>query len=143
MATVKRNSRPAKETTLRHLWLAGLGLVAIARREGFDAAGRAVEGADRLQRRASRFVAQARQNVRAQLDGVRGQVEPQVLKFSAEVERRLAPVLDKLGLAPKAQRPARKGKKGKAQPRKAAKPAKPAARRGARKPAARRGARKA
>ena len=138
MATVKRKSRPAKETTLRHLWLAGLGLVAIARREGFNAAGRAVERADRLQRRATRFVAQARQNARAQLDGVRGQVEPQVLKFSAQVERRLAPVLDKLGLSPKPQRAARKGK-GKTQARKAAKPA----RRGVRKPAARRGARKA
>ena len=138
MATVKRKPRAAKQTTLRHLWLAGLGLVAIARRGGFDAAGRAVERADALQRRAQKLVRQTRENVRAQLDGVRGQVEPRVIQFSAEVESRLAPVLDKLGLKAQAQRPTRKGKA-----RKAAKPAAPA-RRATRKPAAtRRTARKA
>ncbi|MEG3788635.1 phasin family protein [Lysobacter sp. CCNWLW3] len=133
MATVKRKTRAAKETTLRHLWLAGLGLVAIARRGGFDAAGRAVERADALQRRAQKLVRQTRENLRAQLDSVRGQVEPRVVKFSAEVETRLAPVLDKLGLKPKAQRktrkPAAKAKKKPAPVRRAVrKPAKRAAR---------------
>lgn len=127
MATVKRKTRAAKETTLRHLWLAGLGLVAIARRGSLDAAGRAVERADALQRRAQRFVRETRGNVRAQLDNVRGQVEPRVMKFSAEVETRLAPVLDKLGLKPKSQRPVRKA-------RKTAKAAKKPARRAVRKP---------
>lgn len=127
MATVKRKTRAAKETTLRHLWLAGLGLVAIARRGSLDAAGRAVERADALQRRAQRFVRETRGNVRAQLDNVRGQVEPRVVKFSAEVETRLAPVLDKLGLKPKSQRPVRKA-------RKTAKAAKKPARRAVRKP---------
>lgn len=111
MATVKRKTRAAKETTLRHLWLAGLGLVAIARRGSLDAAGRAVERADALQRRAQKFVRETRGNVRAQLDNVRGQVEPRVVKFSAEVETRLAPVLDKLGLKPKSPRPLRKARK--------------------------------
>lgn len=127
MATVKRKTRAAKETTLRHLWLAGLGLVAFARRGSLDAAGRAVERADALQRRAQRFVRETRGNVRAQLDNVRGQVEPRVVKFSAEVETRLAPVLDKLGLKPKSQRPVRKA-------RKTAKAAKKPVRRAVRKP---------
>ncbi|SFK64834.1 phasin family protein [Lysobacter sp. cf310] len=132
MATVKRKTRAPKETTLRHLWLAGLGLVAIARRGGFDAAGRAVERADALQRRAQKLVRETRQNLRAQLDSVRGQVEPRVVKFSAEVETRLAPVLDKLGLKPQAQRKARKPAKAKKKPaparRAVRKPAKRAAR---------------
>lgn len=116
MATVKRKTRAPKETTLRHLWLAGLGLVAIARRGGFDAAGRAVERADALQRRAQKLVRETRQNLRAQLHNVRGQVEPRVVKFSAEVETRLAPVLDKLGLKPQAQRKTRKPAKAKKKP---------------------------
>ena len=139
MATVKRKTRAAKETTLRHLWLAGLGLVAIARRGSLDAAGRAVERADALQRRAQKFVRETRGNVRAQLDNVRGQVEPRVVKFSAEVETRLAPVLDKLGLKPKSQRPVRKARKT---AKAAKKPAPAPARRAVRKPV-KRAARKA
>ncbi len=116
MATAKRKSHPANEITLRHLWLAGLGLAAVARREALGARLRVLE--------------QVRE-VRASL---RGQVEPQVVKFSQDVEARLAPVLDKLGLKKAAK--ARK-------PRKAATRAKAPSRRTARKTAAKRTARKA
>ncbi|MEH6421632.1 hypothetical protein [Pseudomonas sp. CGJS7] len=136
MAGVKRNKQvAANETTLRHLWLAGLGLAVIARREALAGAGRAAGRVEALQQRVRDLASDARSNVRGGIENVRDQVEPKVVKFSADVEARLAPVLDKLGL--------KSGHKPHAQ-RKSRKPAakKPVARRTARKPAARR-ARKA
>lgn len=117
MAATKPRSRVASETTLRHVWLAGLGLVAVSRRELL--ASRA-----RLQARAAGLQDRAQDLAKAARAGVLGQVEPTVVRFSAEVEARLAPVLDKLGLGPKTRRPARKARK--ATP--------PKARRAARKP---------
>lgn len=115
MAKLKRKTGTENQTTLRHLWLAGLGLAVVARREALGAR--------------QRLLDQVRE-VRA---SVRGQVEPQVVKFSQDVEARLAPVLDKLGLKKTAK--AR-------QPRKAAPRAKAPVRRTARKPATARTARK-
>lgn len=133
MAAVKRNKTAAKSPnpTLRHVWLAGLGLVVVARREALAGGARALDRIGSLQRRAQGLVADARDNVRGGIENVRGQVEPTVVKFSAEVEARLAPVLDKLGL-----KGSNKPRRGARKPRKAAKPAQ--ARRGARKPALRR-----
>jgi len=142
MATGKRKKQAAAKpasnqtTTLRHLWLAGLGLAALARREALAGAGRAAGQVDALQRRVRDLASDARGNVVGGIENVRGQVEPKVVQFSAEVEARLAPVLDKLGL------------KGERKPRAARKGRKPAAKRAAaprrapRQPAARR-ARKA
>ncbi|HEY0506223.1 MAG TPA: hypothetical protein VGD42_22285 [Lysobacter sp.] len=124
MAASRSKPRAARATTPRHVWLAGLGLVAIARREALAAPARLATRASRLQVR----VGALGDALRAR---VQGQVEPTVGRFSAEVEARLAPVLDKLGLK-KAHRPARK-------PRKAAKAT---SRRAPRQPAKRR-ARKA
>ncbi|MGO1073713.1 hypothetical protein [Lysobacter sp. CA199] len=125
----------ANETTLRHLWLAGLGLAVIARREALSGAGRAAGRVEALQQRVRDLASDARSNVRGGIETMRDQVEPKVVKFSADVEARLAPVLDKLGLKsahkPRAQRKSRKPAANK-----------PVARRTARKPAARR-ARKA
>lgn len=134
MAAVKRKKPAASETTLRHVWLAGLGLVVLARREAIAAAGRSIGRVDALQQRVRDFADDARSNVRGGIENVRDQVEPKVVKFSAEVEARLAPVLDKLGL--------KKPKRGQRKARKTA-TKKPQSRRvAARKPAARR-ARKA
>ncbi|UOF16953.1 hypothetical protein IEQ11_10115 [Lysobacter capsici] len=137
MAAVKRKKQAAaSETTLRHFWLAGLGLAVIARREAIASAGRAAGSVQSLQQRVRDLAVDARSNVRGGIETVRDQVEPKVVKFSADVEARLAPVLDKLGL--------KKDGKGRGQ-RKSRKPAakaKPQSRRVVRKPAARR-ARKA
>lgn len=94
---------PAKtpETSLRHLWLAGLGVVAIARRETRNAANDAVARIDALKQRAARLAGEAQDNVRGGIASVREQGEARVGQFSAEVEARLAPVLAKLGLKPK------------------------------------------
>ncbi|MFD0738315.1 phasin family protein [Lysobacter koreensis] len=121
MAAKNRKS-PATQTTARHVWLAGLGVVAMTRRELVDGSARMVEGLQALQRRAAQLANGATSNVRHGLDNVRGQVEPTVVRFSGEVEARLAPVLDKLGLKPKAAKPARR---------------KPAATKAVRRPAAR------
>ena len=123
-ARKSRKSGTANQITLRHLWLAGLGLAAVGRREALATRGRLLDQAQSLQQRVAGLVRDTR-----------GQVEPQVVKFSQDVEARLAPVLDKLGLKPRV-RPARK-------PRKAATRAKAPARRPARKPAQKRTARKA
>ncbi len=132
MAVSKKKSAAANETTLRHVWLAGLGLLVIARRE-------ARAGVQRAQRAAAATQA----NLRDGIDSVRGQVEPKVVQFSAEVESRLAPVLDKLGLKPVLSGRVVEGPQAKAA-RKGRKPAaKPTPRRVARKPAAKRPARKA
>lgn len=136
MAAVKRKKQAAaSETTLRHFWLAGLGLAVIARREAIASAGRVAGSVQSLPKRVRDLAVDARSNVRGGIETVRDQVEPKVVKFSADVEARLAPVLDKLGL--------KKDGKGRGQ-RKSRKPAakKPVARRTVRKPAARR-ARKA
>ena len=42
---------------------------------------------------------------------MRDQVQPKVMKFSSDVEARLAPVLDKLGLKSKQKRTVRKTRK--------------------------------
>ena len=135
MAAVKRKKQAAaSETTLRHVWLAGLGLAVIARREAIAGAGRAAGRVEALQQRVRDLASDARSNVRGGIENVRDQVEPKVIKFSSDVEARLAPVLDKLGL-----------KSGKARgQRKARKPVakKPVSRRTTRKPVSRR-ARKA
>lgn len=114
MAVSKRKST-ANETTARHLWLAGLGLLAVSRKQAIATAGRVFDEIGALKQRVERGAADAQANVRHGIHGVRGQVEPtlakfRVAQFSAEVESRLAPVLAKLGLKPhaKAQRKSRK-----------------------------------
>lgn len=131
MAVTKKKSTAANETNLRHVWLAGLGLLALARREAFATVQRAIGGVDALKQRAERTVTEAQANVRDGIETVRGQVEPKVAQFSAEVESRLEPVLVKLGLKTraKAQRKTRKAATKKTIRRTAArKPAKRAAR---------------
>ena len=98
MAT--RRHIASRHTTLRHLWLAGLGLTVVARRE-------VINGGRRVVRRLAAFDAGAM--LRDRVEDARGQVPPGVLRFSAEVEARLAPVLEKLGLA-KGERAARKNR---------------------------------
>lgn len=112
MATTRKSAARKKSNTLeptpRHLWLASLGLLVAARREGKAAAGRAVTRAESAVANAQKAVKQVEADLRGSLDEVRGQVQPKVAKFSNEVEARLAPVLDKLGLKKQAKRRGRK-----------------------------------
>lgn len=109
-----RKYAPRKKTTtkiepsLRHAWLASLGLLVAARRESRAAAQRATARAEGAIADARKAVKRAEADLRGGIEGVRHQVQPKVVKFSSDVEARLAPVLDKLGLKSKQKRTARK-----------------------------------
>ena len=136
MATKKKTPSKAQETNLRHAWLAGLGLVAIARRETLNAANEATARIAALKQQAGKLADEAQSNVRDGIACAREQGEARVGQFSAEVEARLAPVLVKLGLKPKP--------KSKRATRSRKPVGKTAAKRApARKPASKRGGRKA
>ncbi|RZA32461.1 MAG: hypothetical protein EOP92_25910 [Lysobacteraceae bacterium] len=108
MAAKNKTASKAQETTLRHLWLAGLGLVAVARREASTAANDAASRVESLKKQAGKFASDTQANVRGGIASVREQGEATAGKFSAEVEARLAPVLAKLGLKPQAKARKRK-----------------------------------
>lgn len=104
----RTNSRAkAQETTLRHLWLASLGAIAVVRRQTRNVASDAVARVDSLKRQAGKLVGDAQANVRGGIASVCEQGEARASQFSAEVESRLAPVLVKLGLKPKMKKAAR------------------------------------
>lgn len=112
-----RKYAPRKKTTtkiepnLRHAWLASLGLLVAVRRESKAAAQRATTKAEGAIADARKAVKRAEADLRGGIEGVRDQVQPKVVKFSSDVEARLAPVLDKLGLKSKQARPSRKARK--------------------------------
>ena len=105
-----RTQSKAQETTLRHVWLAGLGVMAIARRKTLNAANDAAARVGVLKKQAAKLADEAQNNVRDGIASARVQGEAKVGQFSADVEARLAPVLVKLGLKPKAKRVVRSRK---------------------------------
>ncbi len=115
--TARKKTAPrakAPEPNLRHVWLAGLGAVAIARRRGAERLATAKQDIERIARRAQ-----------ATLRDVRTQGGAGVERFSADVEARLAPVLEKLGLGagrsvPKGRRKPAAAKQARPVPRKRA-----------------------
>lgn len=108
MSTKKKPSTKAQrpQPSLRHAWLAGLGVLVIARRQASAGADSARQGLERIAR-------QAQASVRHSLDAVRAQGQSRVGQFSAEVEARLAPVLGKFGLVSGRGAPVRGRKVGK------------------------------
>ena len=138
MATRKKQATRKKiavtiEPTLRHLWLASLGMLVATRRETKAAVKRVVAKTDSAAADARKGITRMQSDLRGNIDGMRSQVQPKVVKFSSDVEARLAPVLDKLGLKPKAKRAPRKARKtaAKAPHRAVRKPAKRAAKQAA------------
>lgn len=112
MAAKKKTKTQSKaqETTLRHLWLAGLGAIAVVRRETRNVANEAVAKVESLKQQAGKLANDTQANVRGGIASVREQGEAKASQFSADVEARLAPVLVKLGLKPKAKKAARSRK---------------------------------
>lgn len=104
MAIKKKTRSKAQETTLRHLWLAGLGAIAVVRRETLNVANDAAARVESFKQQAGKFANDAQANVRGGIASVREQGEAKASRFSADVEARLAPVLVKLGLKPKAKK---------------------------------------
>ena len=125
--TSRQKTTVAIEPTARHLWLASLGALVAVRRESKAAVQRLAAGVEAA-------AARIRQTARNAEADLRGQVQPKMIKLSSDVEARLAPIVDKLGLD-------RFGLKSKAKrvPRNGRKPAakKPTLRRVTRKPAKR------
>ncbi len=114
MAAKKKSKSNVQETTLRHLWLAGLGVVAVARREARNVANDAATQLESLKQQAGKLANEAQANMRDGLSNVREQGEAKASQFSADVEARLAPVLAKLGLKPETRtKAARRRKPGK------------------------------
>jgi len=108
---VSKQSRESREISLRHVWLASLGAAVVARREARNAVETAVGEAGKLRSRASGLAAGAGAIARGSLMTMREQIEPKIGRFSGEVEARLAPVLEKIGLRQKLVRPVRKAHK--------------------------------
>lgn len=136
MAAKKKVKFNVQETTLRHLWLAGLGVIAVARRETANAANDAAARFAALTTQAGKLASDAQANVRGGIASVREQGEAKASRFSADVEARLAPVLVKLGLKAKAKKTTRGRKPVKktvAKRTRAASARKPAAKRAVRK----------
>ena len=139
MAAIKKKptrkpKAAALEPTPRHLWLASLGVLVAARRESKAAVKRASGKVENAVADARYAIRRAEADLRAGVDGVRSQVTPTVQKFSQDVETRLAPIVAKLGLKPKAKRAPRKSRKtaAKATRRTVRKPAKRVAKKAAR-----------
>lgn len=129
----KKTTRKTPEPTLRHVWLAGLGLIAVARRGAVTAANDVAGSLHAARRQAETLASQAQRDVLDRLAGIREQGEAGVERFSADVEARLQPVLAKLGLKTPARKPAaRTRKKPAAKRTRAAAPRKVAAKRPAR-----------
>ena len=103
-ATRKRSTRKTQPASLeanpRHLWLASLGLLVAARREGRAAALRALGQVETAANQARAAARQAEAELRAGVEGVRDQVAPKVACIGNEVAARLAPIVAKLGLKP-------------------------------------------
>ena len=116
MAAIKKKATrktqaAALEPTPRHLWLASLGALVAVRRESKAAVQRAATKDENTIADARYAIRRAESDLRAGVDGVRGQVAPKMACISGEVEARLAPIVAKLGLKPKARRAPRKGRK--------------------------------
>lgn len=126
----KKTTRKTPEPTLRHVWLAGLGLIAVTRREAVAAANEAAGRLQAARAQAGSFAGQAQRDVLGRLAEVREQGEARVGRFSAEVEARLQPVLTKLGLKQPTRKTAPRARKKPAAKRARATPVrKPAAKR--------------
>ena len=136
--TTRKSAAATRKATIdatpRHVWLAYLGLLVAARREATAAVVRAVTTAETTASDVRKATQQAEKELCGRVGELRSQVRPSVIRFSSEVEARLAPVLDKLGLT--------KQKKAKRAPRKARKTAAKATRRTTARKAAKRTARK-
>jgi hypothetical protein len=110
------NSPSGKQTTLRHVWLASLGALVVARREVRGAVAGAIGEADKVRGRAAQLAGDAALVARGGALVLRERAEPVVGLIGAQLEQGLAPMLERLGL----QSPPRRKSQPRRQPRKPA-----------------------
>ena len=132
--TSRTKASNAIQPTARHLWLASLGTLLAARRESKTAAQRIAASVDGTATRILNATRRAEADLRGGIADVRGQMQPKMMKLSSDVEARLAPIVEKLGLGKFGLKatPTRVPRKGHKQAAK-----KPTLRRATRKPAKR------
>lgn len=118
----KRAYRNAPETTPRHLWLAALGAVSVARREALTAASIALEEAVRLGANARQFASDAGDVALGVAATVQERVEPRLEAVGAALAERLGPLFRHAGATarPASKRTRRAPRKQAASPRSAA-----------------------
>ena len=121
------------DTTARHLWLAGLGLAVIARRQGVAAADALARRASGARRQAADAVVDSRNSLTDAALALRAQVEAGAGDAFGRIESAVAPLVERFGRG-KSRRATRRTRKPTAK-KKAARRA-PAARQGS-KPARR------
>ena len=111
MAT--RKTTPVSEMLApRHLWLAGLGLAAVARREAGNAACAALASANAWRGRASSFAGDASSVVRGGALTLREKIEPVLGGLGDAIEARFSPLFIGIGIVgPGAARAPRKSRR--------------------------------
>lgn len=103
-----RISTPA--ATPRHLWLAGLGLASMARKQGFAAVGGAADRVVEARRQATAAVGQVQSNLTAAACELRTRIETGAAQLGNTLETTLSPLVARFKPA-KAKRTARRGRK--------------------------------
>jgi hypothetical protein len=98
MATSNLPLRRAGKTGLRHVWLAGLGVVSVLRRGVINANHEASLEASRLERRAVDLADRIKSQMIAGAESARVHLDPIVLKAKERIGHQVASTLDKIGL---------------------------------------------
>ena len=102
----RKTRHATPRTTPRHLWLAALGAVVVARREAGIAAGIARDEACRVGGQAAQLASDTRDVARGLAITVQEQAGPRLAQAGSAITARLAPVVERLLTpAPAARRP--------------------------------------
>lgn len=102
MAMRNPKSRNTRETSLRHVWLAGLGLVSLVRHDAVDAAGRLLGEVAGARQQARGVIERARALMLAFAGGARRRFDPVFGHFDDGIGARFAPLMRKQALRPRA-----------------------------------------
>lgn len=110
MARKKITRSTTPTATPRHLWLAGLGLASIARKQSIAAAGDATNRVVEARRQATAAVGQAQSNLIAAAGELRTRIEAGAAQLGNTLETTLSPLVARFKPA-KAKRTVRRGRK--------------------------------
>jgi hypothetical protein len=105
-----RTAQVRPEANPRHLWLAGLGMIAFVGREGKTAVASVAQRAARVRKQAIAAVGQAQSNVLSTVADLRGQIETGAGEIVGKFEAGVQPLIAKFKPA-KAKRTVRRGRK--------------------------------
>ncbi len=106
----KKITRTAPDATPRHLWLAGLGLAVMAKRQTAATAAQAVHRVAQARRQAMATVGQAQSKLIETAGEVRGRLVAGAAQLGSTFETRLSPLIARFKPA-KAKRVVRRGRK--------------------------------